>query len=235
VCIKEVVVKEEVLPLNDTPWKILKEETYITVMNADGTEEEDLWKIPNTAGMGVAYSPSGNLVAYNGDGGLYVMNKDGGDKKHIKGIWINDWSPDEKQVVWAGGGIWVANIDGSGKRKIAEGSNPSWYWGEKVLIRGVYTIDIKTGRKEKITEVGAIPRWFPGGKKILYVNRDNKLWIVDADGKNAKKIGEIGITNCSPDGKKILWLDGGICVANLDGSNKKVIKKHSTTKIDYRY
>jgi hypothetical protein len=176
VCIKEVVVKEEVLPLNDTPWKILKEETYITVMNADGTEEEDLWKIPNTAGMGVAYSPSGNLVAYNGDGGLYVMNKDGGDKKHIKGIWINDWSPDEKQVVWAGGGIWVANIDGSGKRKIAEGSNPSWYWGEKVVFRtigsdGYYYIATIKGNGEDLRKFyrGGYPYWMPDGERIIYM------------------------------------------------------------------
>jgi hypothetical protein len=61
---------------------------------------------------------------------------------------------------------------------------------------------------------------------------------MNSDGTRSRLVNE-GFSHrfygVSPDGKKILWLEGGICVSNLDGSNKKVIKKHSTTKIDYRY
>jgi hypothetical protein len=114
VCIKEVeVIQERVGPmLTDEMWNVLKEETYITIMNADGTEEEDLWKVEWGNGQPV-YSPSGEKIAYVGGKGFVIMDKEGNNKRSIKRRALGtlrsyDWSPDEKHLVYdAYGEIWV--------------------------------------------------------------------------------------------------------------------------------
>jgi TolB protein len=74
------------------------------------------------------------------------------------------------------------------------------------------------------------PSWFPDGQRICFsrqIGNDTAIHIADADGKNARRISDLGYyhqPDVSPDGQKIAfvgktWKEAQIWVMNSDGSN----------------
>ena len=82
------------------------------------------------------------------------------------------------------------------------------------LAGDLYTLPITGGKATRITEgmaMDAQPRWSPDGKSIVYISdRDGSddVWVMDADGKNARQITRTDRTQFlspewTPDGKYI--------------------------------
>ena len=151
----------------------------------------------------------------------------GGDASDAPQRLINDpmsqdpaWSPDCTQVVYAKRReLWVADADGSNRRRILAGSR----WKER-------------------------PTWSPDGQRLLFVEHSNvgdiwksHVWVVDANGDGRTKLtsGDVwdDSPSWSPDGKRIAFdrLSGDgrdenherinaqryIVVMNSDGSGLK--------------
>ena len=83
------------------------------------------------------------------------------------------------------------------------------------LTGDIYTLPITGGKAARLTDglpFDAQPRWSPDGKQIVYVtDRDGSddVWIMDADGKNARQITRSDRTQFlspefTPDGKYIV-------------------------------
>ena len=83
------------------------------------------------------------------------------------------------------------------------------------LAGDIYTLPITGGKAARLTDglpFDAQPRWSPDGKQIVYVtDRDGSddVWIMDADGKNARQITRSDRTqflspDFTPDGKYIV-------------------------------
>lgn len=157
---------------------------------------------------------------------LVSMNADGSGRTKIKtgeGIALDPaLSPDGKHIAYTlvdpttmKADIHVMSIDGSGDKKITEG-------------------------KDK--QIAFAPSWSPDGKRLAYSTMkspeggqpgNGAIIVIDADGKNLKKIGDGLLPTWSPDGKRILYtvlnkaddFDPRLHVMDTDGQNDKEFLK----------
>jgi TolB protein len=140
--------------------------------------------------------------------------------------------------------VWIANIDGSGEKKIADGIFPAISPdGSRVAfntvekngtsyIRHMAVVGVANGNitvfKDVPSDNSYYPSWSPDGKRILFTTRRAEVWdivSVAADGTDFKTIkkGEPGkVTLYSPiwarDGKSVFCQDmTNIYQIDLDG------------------
>jgi dipeptidyl aminopeptidase/acylaminoacyl peptidase len=171
------------------------------------------------------------LLIVSFEGGLdksaiYSMNADGTGRTKIKtpeGLALDPaLSPDGKRLAFtladqktSKADIHVANADGSEAQKVTE---------------------------NEAKQIAFAPNWSPDGKRIAYSvmtmpegrpPENGTIIVVDADGKNPKKIGTGLLPSWSPDGKRILHtvlnkaddFDPHLHVMDADGQNDKELLK----------
>ena len=187
----------------------------IWTIDADGTNERQVTHTPTTK-VGASWSPDGKRMAFilirnprspdDPRPQIGVMNADGTDEKPLTtgrrtNVRVNPdgtttlletaddanapgWSHgSDKIAFWSGietryGQIWTINSDGTGGRQLTDDPNhrnsddPSWSPDDKKII-------FSTGR---------------GGR--------NELWVMDADGKNQKRLHDI---DASPFPGRAAW------------------------------
>lgn len=124
-----------------------------------------------------AWSPDGSLIAYNtgsnasvsfpgGQEDLYVARPDGSGETRVNRdpVWlpVADWSPDGSLAYVAGAGdIVVASRAGDG-------------WTNRTVFAGGIE--------------NFFPRWSNASDRLAFV-RDSALWVIGADGSNARGLG----------------------------------------------
>jgi serine/threonine protein kinase len=174
----------------------------IWLMNLDGSGLEMITNIDEGAcqprwspdGVQIVYiSPcKRNLTSYPG-ANLFLMNADGTDVIPIPSVPGGDydpsWSPDGNQIAFTslrnGGvpGIYILSLDGNTVQSLVEDE----------------------------TRAISQPAWSPDGKEIAYVNSDNRIWVMDTQGKNRHilTIGEGDYLTSgpawSPDGSVVIY------------------------------
>lgn len=173
-------------------------------------------------------------------------------KAEDKGALANKDTDQTGKIAYLGnkGSLWIMDPDGGNARKLVAGScaliSPSPDGRKLTFIRGggnnaeIYTVNIDGSNLKRLTQnevYEGYPRWSPDGTKIAFGRRSGdgskfEIWIMDADGTNAKKIvgpwrtGNIRIS-WSPDGKEIVYdsrLDngeGGIIATTIDGARSR--------------
>jgi Tol biopolymer transport system component len=129
---------------------------------------------------------------------------------------VEDWSPDGKSFVVAGGGVHVVRTDGSGAKRLTAADllvhggtcrfSPD---GRKVLFvategkhEALYVVDLAGGKPTPVVKflnlTGLRACWSPDGKRIAYSftfldaegkpGKESNLNVADSDGKNSKTI-----------------------------------------------
>ena len=97
----------------------------IWTMRADGKQQRRL-----TPGAGVAWSPDGRRIVFVRGQDLWTINANGGEADKLVANASNpSWSPDGRRIAFDGGnhgGIFVANADGTGRKRLGKGADPSW-------------------------------------------------------------------------------------------------------------
>lgn len=147
----------------------------------------------------------GELIAYSdGNGAIYTVHPDGTGSKDLSTNGIYNASA----PAWSPGGARIA-FDG-----VSDGGS------------GIFVMDADGGNQLRLTTPGgnfSQPAWSPDGSRIAF-NRDNAIWLMNADGTNAVQLVVSGSDpDWSPDGKRIAFSGGGnlngIWTIGADGSN----------------
>ncbi len=151
--------------------------------------------------------------------------------------WQPSWSPDGKRLVYGVNyQVWVAETDNR-RRVVWAGPVRSgidqlaWSPDGRLQItkiikggpegdEGTRLIDLDTG--QDILMADAYPIWSPDGKRIAYLTDSAQqwqlidwitggneiVWVADANGRNARPIGQGYRPRWSPDGKRLAFLAG---------------------------
>jgi len=165
---------------------------------------------------------------------VWTMNEDGKNQtKLIKGkkfsrITEAVWSPDGKKIVF--------NVIYHPSKRIRDYSCEIWV-AEIVKDK----IEPKRILKRKTPVYNF--SWSPDGKKIAFsiseidsqgYTKSSNFYIIDATGKNLRKISGEGVSSCwSPDGKRIAFQSrengiGRIIIMNVDGTNIERLTDNSS-------
>lgn len=169
------------------------------------------------------YSPSGSHIAYSRHYanrraanqilvGLHLVKADGSDDRRLlaefdREVQIQEhpsWSPDGKRLVISGGGNDTGNSS------------------KDTLVCDIDSEFKATGLRKLIpsqgVSIGEEPCFSPDGKRLVAVSTTERLFVVDADGKNLAQILQVDGSYChqpdwSPDGDWIAFAtdrDGNI-------------------------
>ncbi len=175
-------------------------------------------------------------------GGIFVMDDDGDNITQLTEEPILDteprWSPDGKRIVFERvitpdkqwGDLFIMDADGANLHQLTDhhglNASPSFSPDGKRIVftsdlnnkLGVYVMDLDSKAIKKIADFLAnYPDWSPDGHHIVFSDQGVNIWIMNADGGNARlllppipegrRIRRQG-PRWSPNGKQILYKEG---------------------------
>lgn len=154
------------------------------------------------------------LSSEGGNPDIFLMGEDGKGAKRLTEHWASDvsptWSPDSKQLAFVsdrGGApnVYVMGVDGKDPKRVTFDSNgtgkdnqaPVWSpRGDRIAFQSrvggawqILTMKPDGTEVRQLTAQGnnEDPAWSPDGRLIGFVH-DGKLWVMEADGTNARQI-----------------------------------------------
>lgn len=192
--------------------------SYVGVMNADGSKPANLSNQPNADDGFSTWSPDGNQIAFtsrrDGNNEIYIMNADGSNPRRITNTLGDDfapsWSPDGRQIAF------LSDRD----------NRPGIY--------AIYTMSVNGANIQRLTNDSGndyTPAWSPDGRQIafrLVQNGQSDIYRMNADGSGLVNLtdnpAEDWAPSWSPDGSQIAFQsnrDGNweIYMMNADGSD----------------
>jgi TolB protein len=155
----------------------------VVVANADGSDPKVITKTDGQLPANPAWSPDGSELAVESTAGILIVSADGQNKRLvIPGGEEPDWSPDGSRLVYtnSNGAIWVANADGSNRRRLTGESGGGAAWspdGSEIAFTGENTVfEIRpdgTGLHQLHTggtpDLGfSDPAWGPGPGQLVF-------------------------------------------------------------------
>jgi len=146
-----------------------------------------------------------------------------------------------------GSGLWVANADGSGARRLTEGNGFSFVFSpdgqtvafyERVVGSShIFVVNADGTAKRQLTSGDSYndcPAFSPDGKKIIY-GSDGDINVMNADGSERRALTRTPVDESlpgfTPDGSKIVFYaspfeifpEAEIYVMNADGSGRRFL------------
>ena len=186
--------------------------TYTIELAGENIAGENIKKITNS-GDRLAISPDGQWIAQTG-GSLLLVAIDGVERREIR--WgrpqgatnMAAWSPDGKKIAF------TIRVPG--------------------VLNDIYVIDITGDNLRRLTNhpwQDLYPAWSPDGRWIAFwSNRDghNAVYLMRADGANAKRLTKGRSPEWSPDGQQIAFVlhqEGidSIFIMDKDGENIRLL------------
>ena len=172
--------------------------TYLRWMNADGTDEQDLWgeRILLHGRLGYqhtsyTFTPDGRTVVYSDREGTYLKQRGRERRKILDGVTGGlDVSPDGRKLAYTRyssttrADVYISNLDGTGERLLTDAPRDDVY-----------------------------PSWTRDGRKILYSEgANNWLMIMNTDGSGKMPLSDdlspsavrYQSASWSPDGRKLV-------------------------------
>jgi TolB protein len=162
--------------------------------------------------------------------GLWMVDADGSNERrlleaHDREVQIQEhaaWSPDGRRIAVTGGGNDTGN---AAKDTFVCDVEPGGATGLRKLVPGAGV------------NVGEQPSWSPDGRSLVVTSTSATLWLIDADGKNRRKLTQQPGTYVmqpawSPDGERIAFAsdrDGNceLYTIRTDGADLVRVTNHA--------
>ena len=151
-----------------------------------------------------------------------------------------------------GSSIWIMRADGSDPRRVVAGCGARWSPdGSQLVYTGpigqrLLVVDRGGGVRTLLRAPRAFLQaagWSPDGKRILFTRTGDQtglsgsVYVINADGTGARRLGR-GFAACwSPDGSKILYttsFSSPLYVMDRDGTHKRRIASIKASEPDWR-
>ncbi len=155
----------------------------VYVMNADGSRVR---RVRTERGFefsdGPAWSPDGRTLVYSltllqSDFEIFTVGADGSGLRQLTRNSVQDWMPawsaSRRKIAFVRRGvIWMMAADGSGQRRLFQGTQPSWSPNGIQLAfddgSGVSIRSVNRGPARRVA-AGFSPAWSPAGGEIAFV------------------------------------------------------------------
>jgi WD40 repeat protein len=179
---------------------------------------QDLWPV---------FAPDGRHLAFtrvNGQGRVFALEVLDTQTQRIVPIGsspaqiVATWSSDGRIAYAAGGGLYVANADGSGKQRYPapeSAFSPAWRPHSDELgyltTHDATNLDLWVGSALWAKSAIGRPAWSPDGSRLAF-QRDGGIWVATApltDLQVATTTVQPGAPVWSPDGTRIAYSAGG--------------------------
>ena len=189
--------------------------TDLWTVGVDGTDEHKLVDLA----LSPAWSPDGRRLLYRrfvgpaeaglAAGDLELARADG---THLRTVGFGKtWDGTRQLPAWSPNGRWIAyertmwsgehrllvvRPDGSGGRRLPNGSSPAWSPDGKLLAferkTGIFVVPFAGGPARRVSSSGSCPTWSPRGKRLAFVTTHyptgGTLSIVDRDGRHRRNL-----------------------------------------------
>jgi TolB protein len=226
----------------------------IGVLDFRTGSDANLTRFPQCSEVDPAWSHSGSWLAfacqYGRHAGIGVMRVDRSERRRVIrsaswGQWTEPaWSPDDSKLAIKGikstPGIWVVNLDRSGRHRLTRGmdASPTWSPDGRAIafdrtIRGarrIMTIGTNGKGRRTLARNACCPVWSPDGRSIAFLKRGlpRAVWLMGRDGRGKHPVPGVrrglGIHDLawSPDGHYLAYYvsccrESGIYVTTFDG------------------
>lgn len=180
--------------------------SYVGVMNADGSDPVNLTNLPDVSDGFPAWSPDGSQIAFtsrrDGNNEIYLMDPYGHQLKRLTNIPTDDfaptWSPDDKQIAF-----------------LSDRDNTTG-------IYSIYIMNTAASWVKRLTNDGGndyTPAWSPDGSQIAFRSvqkGQSDIYSVAIDGTNLTDLTNNPAEDWSPS-----WSPDGTLIAfqtNRDGN-----------------
>jgi len=193
---------------------------YGYIVDVDGTNLRELPGSQPAAFDGglPSWSPDGQQLAYTADNNIFILDipDKGPLDNHSRQITYDGsvsgsyhspaWSPNGNEILFV-------------KSLPAPGAN---------LYHHIHKFDLGTDEVTLLCEYCGIPSWSPDSNQIAYVDWDQGVFVIDADGSNRRRILDslVGFPVWSADGRHILIQSfsqddrsSSIFIMNADGTD----------------
>ncbi len=181
------------------------------------------------------WSPKGDQIVFNHRGGIWSVSPLGGTPRLVieHGL-MPRFSVDGNRIVFEhvspGGGIWIANADGSHRRRIVEmrrlgapaspalspdGGSVAFFQSEGGSTGDIWVAPTEGGTPRRLTfdsSDGGGPVWTPDGRFIFYYSSrggSQTLWRIPADGGTPEPVtsgaGQDRDPDISRDGTRLVY------------------------------
>ena len=220
---------------------------------AVGANGKGVIRLPGTGDPLI--SPDGSKIAETSLEAVDVLDTKTGKVRRIGPNDAGDpvWSPDSSALAWgAAGGLRVLPVGGRKGRTFPvgdiRGATLSWSPdGTRIAFdvgEGISVVSLATGTRRLIVagyQSFLEPAWAPSGDRIAYVDSEEQLHVVGADGRGdhlATRLPldpfSVGPLHWSPDGQTIACKtsDGIFAVDVATGSTRKLLEGDYSARIE---
>lgn len=244
-------------------YNIDRDSSGLWLINANGTDAHIILKGDD---INADWSPDGNWIVFEVNAQIYKapFHESSIDTSQIVQLtyegrnFFPNWSPDGQSIAFDSNNespngmnfIWIMNVDGSQKRRIAyeptEGEIRMPYWspiGNEIVHQRyigtgapeIFVMDTSGNNPIRLTfdnNFDNYPKYSPDGANIVFESNSN-IWTMNAEGTNKKQITSSGgmQPDWSPDGLHIVYVgwtekkydplhNGTLYILKADGSNK---------------